>query len=132
MIRVYGLLWLLGLVLWLACFVDAVSTREDRVRNLPKIGWILIVLFFPLVGSVAWIVAGRPQRAQRPLATWERAQPEFPEDDRPGRAAASDPAKDAEFLAQLRRRAEEQRMEYRRQQQQARREGDDDTGSTQR
>ena len=40
------------------------------------------------------------------------AAPEFPEYDRPGRAASVDPAKDEEFLRQIRERAEEQRRRY--------------------
>jgi hypothetical protein len=99
-----------GFALWVYCLVSVISTTEDRVRHLPKIAWILIVLFFPFVGSVAWLVAGRPRA--RPRSRLERSAPEFPEYDRPGRAAASDPAKDEEFLRKVRERAEEQRRRY--------------------
>lgn len=54
---------LLGVVtfaLWVFCLVDAIGAQSSRVRNLPKVAWILLILFFPLVGSVAWLVAGRP------------------------------------------------------------------------
>ena len=113
MIRVYGLMSLLGLVVWIFCFIDVVTTPEDRVRNLPKIAWVVIVLLFSFVGSIAWLVAGRPQTYERRLPSGERAQPLFPEYDRPGRAAALDPEKDEEFLRQVRERAEEQRRAYR-------------------
>jgi len=112
-VRVYGLMSAIGLVLWIFCIIDAISAREDTVRNLPKLAWIFIVLLFPFVGSVAWLVAGRPQTTERRLHPGERLQPEFPEYDRPGRAAAVDPDKDAEFLRQVRERAEEQRRAYR-------------------
>jgi len=112
-VRVYGLMSAIGLVLWIFCIIDAISAREDTVRNLPKLAWIFIVLLFPFVGSVAWLVAGRPQTTERRLHPGERFQPEFPEYDRPGRAAAVDPDKDAEFLRQVRERAEEQRRAYR-------------------
>ena len=103
-------------VLWVFCFIQAVTSRQDEVRNLPKVAWILLVLFFPLLGSVAWLVAGRPVAARpRPH---ERAAPGFPEYERPGRAAAVDAAADEEFLRRCRERAEEQR---RRAQEQARR-----------
>ena len=74
---------------------------------------MIIVFLFPFVGSIAWLVAGRPRSSARRMQSWERSQPEFPEYDRPGRAAASDPEKDAEFLRQVRERAEEQRRAYR-------------------
>lgn len=102
-------------VLWVYCLVDVITSREDGVRNLAKGLWILIVLFFPLVGSVAWFVAGRP-RAERPLTRSEGAAPGFPEYERPGRFAAADPEKDDEFLRGVRERAEEQRRRYEQQQ----------------
>jgi len=111
--RVYGLLSVLSLILWIFCVFDSISAREDEVRNLRKPFWILIVLFFPLAGSIAWLVAGRPQTVGRRVPPWEREQPEFPEYDRPGRAAASTPEADAEFLRHVRERAEEQRRAYR-------------------
>jgi hypothetical protein len=112
-VRVYGLVSVIGLVLWIFCIIDAIGAREDTVRNLPKLAWIFVVLLFPMVGSIAWLVAGRPQATERRLHPGERAQPEFPEYDRPGRAAAVDPEQDAEFLRQVRERAEEQRRAYR-------------------
>lgn len=113
MVRVYGVLSVIGLVLWIFCVIDSITSRPDEVRNLPKVAWVILVLLFPFIGSIAWLVAGRPQSSERRLQAWERSQPEFPEYDRPGRAAASDPEKDAEFLRQLRARAEEQRRAYR-------------------
>ena len=113
MVRVYGLLSLISLALGIYCVIDAISSREDTVRNLPKLAWIFIVLLFPFVGSIAWLVAGRPQQTERRLHPGERAQPAFPEYDRPGRAAAVDPEQDAAFLRQVRERAEEQRRAYR-------------------
>jgi phospholipase D-like protein len=100
--------------LWLFCLVEVVQSPESNVRNLPKVTWLLIVLFFPLVGSAAWLAAGRPDRAPRAPGPQERSVPAYPEYDRPGRAAATDPAKDEEFLRQIRERAEQQRREYER------------------
>jgi Phospholipase_D-nuclease N-terminal len=96
---------LVTLVLWLYCLFDAITTPDAVCRNLPKIVWVLIVLLFPLIGSIAWLVAGRPQRSPgtvtRPSA--------FPEYERPGRFAATNPDDDEEFLRRCRERAEEQR-----------------------
>jgi hypothetical protein len=98
---------LLGIVtfaLWVFCLVDAIGARSSSVRNLPKVAWILLILLFPLVGSIAWLVAGRPQHGTSRRSAHERAQPSYPEYDRPGRAAAVDPEKDEEFLRQVRER----------------------------
>lgn len=100
--------------LWVYCLVQAISASEDRVRHLPKIGWILLVLLFPLVGSLAWLLVGQPV-ADRPRPG-ERSVPSYPEYDRPGRAAATDSAGDEAFLEQVRERAEQQRRAYREQQ----------------
>jgi len=99
------------LVLWIFCLVDVITSREDSVRNLGKTWWLLIVLFFPLVGSILWLVAGRPTAA-RPMTRQEGAAPSFPEYERRGRFSAADPEKDEEFLRQVRERAEEQRRKY--------------------
>ena len=112
MIKLEGLLGVVTLALWVFCLVDAIGAPADRIRHLPKVAWILLVLLFPLVGSIAWLAVGRPESAARRTAAYERDQPAFPEYDRPGRAAAVDPEKDAEFLRQVRERAEAQRKAY--------------------
>ncbi len=53
---------LLELALTVYCLIDAVQTDELVIRNLPKLAWIVIILLFPIVGGVAWLVAGRPTR----------------------------------------------------------------------
>lgn len=114
-------------VLWLFCLVDVITAREDSVRNLAKTWWLLIVLFFPLAGSIVWLVAGRPL-AQRPMTRDQGAAPGFPEYERRGRFAPADPEKDDEFLRKVRERAEEQRARYeaeRREEQRRREQGED-------
>jgi len=110
------LFFLVPLVLSIYCIVEAISARDDEVRNLSKVWWILLVLFFPFVGSIAWLVAGRPQRAARRHGPHEPSAGAFPEYDRPGRFAAADPAADEAFLKKVRERAEEQRRRAREQQ----------------
>ncbi|CCH29654.1 PLD nuclease N-terminal domain-containing protein [Actinosynnema sp. NPDC047251] len=108
-----GLFGVLTLGLWLFCLIDVITTADGDARNLPKGGWLLIVLFFPLVGSIVWLVAGRPVGAARRPGALERSAPAFPEYDRPGRFAATDSESDAEFLRRCRERAEEQRRKAR-------------------
>ena len=96
------------LALWVYCVFDVITTDENRIRNLPKITWLLIVILIPDLGSLAWFVAGRPTGRVANLPY--RGNAGIPaEYDRPGRAAASNPEDDAEFLRGLRDRAQEQR-----------------------
>ena len=101
------------LLLWIFCVIDVIMARDDEVQHLPKVGWLILVLLFPLVGSVAWLAAGRPRQAAARARPYERQVPAFPEYDRPGRAAAGDTEADEEFLRRCRERAEEQRRRYR-------------------
>jgi hypothetical protein len=96
---------LVPLILCIFCVVDAISSRDDEIRNLPKIIWIVLILVFPFVGSIAWLAVGRPMPVRpSPLSR------EFPEYDRPGRDAITDPEADAAFLRKVRERAEAQRQ----------------------
>jgi hypothetical protein len=116
MVRLELLVSIVMLALWIFCLVDVIGTPDSAVRNLPKVAWVLIVLLFPLAGSIAWLVAGRPQQVVAAGSRHERAVPEFPEYDRPGRATGTTAQADEEFLRQVRERAEEQRRAYREQQ----------------
>jgi hypothetical protein len=100
----FGLL----VLLWLYCLFDAIGADQARVRNLPKVAWVFIVLLFFDIGAIAWLVAGRPRGPRRSLPHKGSAGVP-PEYDRPGRATATSPDDDAAFLESLKRRAEEQR-----------------------
>ncbi|MCW2756970.1 MAG: hypothetical protein JWO46_716 [Nocardioidaceae bacterium] len=113
MIKVEALFGLVTLALWIFSLVDVIGTDEGRMRHLPKLWWLLIVLFFPFAGSVAWLVAGRPTDARPRRSAYERAVPDYPEYDRPGRVAAVDQESDDAFLRKVRERAEEQRRKHR-------------------
>ena len=90
------------------CVVTVLMTREDQIRHLPKVGWLVLVLLFPLVGGLAWVLVGRDRQPARRSA-YERPAPQFPEYDRRGRASGATPESDEEFLRRIRERAEEQR-----------------------
>ncbi|WP_430333482.1 PLD nuclease N-terminal domain-containing protein [Rhodococcus sp. ACT016] len=101
-------LGLIVMILWIVCLVDVIVAEEYAVRNIPKVGWVIVVLLLPLIGSVLWLVAGRPEGGyaapRRPVAPST-----YPEYDRPGRHIAQDSMDDDEFLRRCRERAEEQR-----------------------
>ncbi|HUR52007.1 MAG TPA: PLDc N-terminal domain-containing protein [Mycobacteriales bacterium] len=108
MLLTRGVPVLLLVLLWLYCLFDAIGADPARVRNLSKSFWVVIVLLFFDVGSILWLVAGRPRGPARSLPYKGNAGVP-PEYDRPGRATATNPDDDAAFLEGLRRRAEEQR-----------------------
>jgi hypothetical protein len=97
--------------LWVYCLLDVIMTEEHRVRNLSKAVWVAVVLVTFEVGAVAWLVAGRPRSGSRDLrykGNAGRAARQYPEYDRPGRFAATNPDDDEAFLRQVRERAEQQ------------------------
>ncbi|RRD49981.1 PLD nuclease N-terminal domain-containing protein [Arachnia propionica] len=57
------------------CLVDLSQAREDRVRLLPRAAWALAFIFAPVIGPIAWLVAGRPVREPR------APRPKGPDDD---------------------------------------------------
>ncbi|MFE9249993.1 PLD nuclease N-terminal domain-containing protein [Streptomyces sp. NPDC007088] len=60
MLRV--LMILVPLALSVFAFIDCVTSDEKEIRYLPKPLWAILVLLFPLVGSVSWLIIGK-QRA---------------------------------------------------------------------
>ncbi len=77
MLRVLIPLMVLGLAIYAA--VDCIQTDDDRVRGLPKIVWVLLIVIAPVLGPVAWFIAGRPQIP--PHLGPRRAGPRGPDDD---------------------------------------------------
>ena len=58
------------------CFVDIVRANEAAVPWIPRWGWIVAVLVFPLAASVIWLVATRQRRAKlRGVSTGAAAAP---------------------------------------------------------
>lgn len=106
----YALVGMAVLLLWLYCLVEVAMTPEHEMRALPKIGWLVIVVLLPTIGSVAWLVAGRPVGPHRP-----QSNTRYSEYDRPGRYVAQNPDSDEAFLRGLRERADQQRREAQRQ-----------------
>lgn len=60
-----GVVGIVLFALWIFCVLDVIASDEALIRNLPKLVWLMIVIFVPAVGSVAWLAVGRP-----PYAGW--------------------------------------------------------------
>ena len=73
---------LLVLALTVYCMVSIVQAGDGEVRNLPKWGWLVLVLFFPLAGGLAYVIAGRPATGAAGRRTPRgRRGPKGPDDD---------------------------------------------------
>ncbi|MEV0847591.1 PLDc N-terminal domain-containing protein [Streptomyces sp. NPDC049954] len=57
MLRV--LMILVPLALSIFAFIDCVTSDEKEIRYLPKPLWAILVLLFPLVGSISWLIIGK-------------------------------------------------------------------------
>jgi len=55
-----GLIPVLLLALWIYCIFDVIASEDVLIRSLPKGMWLLIVIFLPDIGSLAWLLLGRP------------------------------------------------------------------------
>ena len=107
LLAVDGVGFFVLLALWLFCIFDAITADASLVRNLPKGFWIVLVLFLPDVGSIMWLIAGRPRAASRPGGLPYKGNagvPSSPPTRHPSggsRRGPVAPDDDPEFLAQL-------------------------------
>lgn len=92
--------FLIGLALSIYAVVDCVQTDDSRVRGLPKVVWVFVILLFPYAGAIAWFIAGRPQPNGPPPTQFNRWQ-----DRSPGGRRRNEPPKgpddDPDFLKGL-------------------------------
>ena len=58
-----GLVGILLLGLWVYCIFDVIAGDQAVIRNLPKGIWLVVVLILPDIGSIAWLLLGRPEKA---------------------------------------------------------------------
>jgi len=128
-----GLFGFVLIALWLYCIFDVIATDNSLCRNLPKGFWLVIVIILPDVGSLAWLVLGRPQKAG-----WRPGDTDY---RRPTYRRAPSPDDDDAFLSGLspivREREEQARLrmweeQLRRREEELRRkeQGSGDTGTT--
>ncbi len=81
MVRVFVLLAAVQLVLLILGLISALSA--DRVRSLPRVLWVLVILLVPLLGPVAYFLFGRPTPPPREGGSVRRTppRPSSPDDD---------------------------------------------------
>ena len=114
-----GVVALSLLVLWIFCILDVISTEDVLCRNLPKYFWLIIVIILPDVGSIAWLLLGRPVGAGFRLGSQIGVY-------RPQKRAIG-PEDSPDFLASIeRKRLQSWEQELKRREEELRREEDED------
>ena len=72
---------LLEVALTVYCLLDAIRNDRATIRYLPKLAWVLIIVLVPIVGDVAWLVAGRPRHDTDHGPQDAQIRPRGPDDD---------------------------------------------------
>ena len=103
MLIIGGAALIVGLTLY--TLLDAVRTPAHEARTLPKWLWVLVTLFFPVVGPLMWLTLGRPKA--QPAAGAPR--PGFGQRRSTPAPSVSSPDDDEEYLRWLKAKAERER-----------------------
>lgn len=75
MVRLFIFLAAGALVLLILALIGCLSA--ERVRAMPRLLWVLVIVFLPLAGPIAYFLWGRPiDRSARPSS-----RPSSPDDD---------------------------------------------------
>ncbi|MEV7325436.1 PLDc N-terminal domain-containing protein [Streptomyces sp. NPDC093970] len=54
-----GAIYVMVGVLYLYALGDCIRTPSARMRMLPKAGWLIIMILFPILGAIAWRNLGK-------------------------------------------------------------------------
>ena len=84
MVKLEGFLFLLSAALTLYTFVDCAMRDQSQIKRFPKWGWLLMILFLGLFGSIGYLVFGREGKLSAPTRPQKKAKPRIiPPDDNP-------------------------------------------------
>src|SRR5438128_2337291 len=104
-IRLGGVFTVIAVVSWLYAIFDALTAPADRVRNLPKAIWLIIVILLLDIGTIACFIFGRRRAATRAVDARVRQSPfgwQNHGGPRGGGSRPIAPDDDPEFLKRLR------------------------------
>lgn len=63
MLRV--LMFLVPIALAIYALVDCIGTKDEEIKHLPKLVWILLIVLAWVIGPLAWIFMGRERSVRR-------------------------------------------------------------------
>ncbi|RKR90602.1 phospholipase D-like protein [Micromonospora pisi] len=87
MARLMVFVFIAQIILAACALISCLSADASDIRALPRFAWVLLILFFPLLGSIAWFFAGRPATATTgapgagPVRGPDRRRPVAPDDN---------------------------------------------------
>jgi hypothetical protein len=84
--------FLISLVLSVYALFSCIQTRDEDVPYLPKLVWIVLIVFVPFVGPIVWLLMSRTQAVRRERSAVPKPKPT-------GRPVAPDD--DPDFLKSL-------------------------------
>ncbi|MEU4396205.1 PLD nuclease N-terminal domain-containing protein [Kribbella sp. NPDC023855] len=84
--------FLISLVLSVYALFSCIQTRDEDVPYLPKLVWIVLIVFVPFAGPIVWLLMSRTHAVRRERAAVPKTKPT-------GRPVAPDD--DPDFLASL-------------------------------
>lgn len=100
---------IIEIALLVYCLIDCIQSDSGSIRNLSKTTWVFVIILLPIVGGVAWLVAGRPTGSRpRPVPWPATATAGFPEYERP--RPPRGPDDDDAFLASVGPDAEHEKL----------------------
>jgi hypothetical protein len=73
-----GVVLLVIVAFWIWAILDVIATEAELCRNLPKGVWLILVLLFADIGSIAWLLLGRPEKG-----TWRPGSTDYSAPRRP-------------------------------------------------
>jgi len=100
---------ILLLALMIGALIDIITRRDDQVKHLPKVFWIILVIIVPLAGSLIWFLVGREydgEGVRLPRPRERRSAPPSPSAPAP----PADTRSTEEQIADLDREIEEWRL----------------------
>lgn len=78
MLRVLVLVLVFAVTLY--ALLDCIRTDGSRVRHLPKLLWVVLIVLVAPIGPLIWLLAGRDRGAGPPQRT-QLPRPVAPDDD---------------------------------------------------
>ncbi|TCC51226.1 hypothetical protein E0H75_13980 [Kribbella capetownensis] len=76
--------FLISLVLSVYALFSCIQTPDEDVPHLPKLVWIVLIVFVPFVGPIVWLLMSRTQGTRREVAgrpPRPSSRPVAPDDD---------------------------------------------------
>jgi hypothetical protein len=78
LIEAEGLVFLVLFAFWVWAILDVIATDSGLCRNLPKGVWLILVLLLPDIGSLAWLLLGRPEKGSWKPGSTDYSAPRRP------------------------------------------------------